>query len=693
MNVYVKAPLTDRFSFDQLVVDPNSNAITINGVEKRLEPKLISLLCLLAAQGRDVISRQEITQAIWPDVVVGEESITRAIFALRNALGDDAKQPQYIETIPKKGYRFLVDVELVSETPNPAESADAVSIISGKRSWLIYSVCAALLVTALLVIIKRHEKPSLEIENILPLNKMEGVERSISLNSDGTKILFVHESGQKIDLYSRDLQTAKDELWVRDAFWKKSPVWIDDNTIAYIRGNGEIVRNYQGQPPQVLYTSTQQILELSMVSGNSENLFFLEFQNNNLIELKSINLVNGKQQNWRDIIPDLPNKIGHLQYSMKSNTLFIVKYESEKPKIASLDLNTKKISLINDHFSEINRIAVVSDHSLLVVGILGESEGIWFVDTQKQPQLVLRSSGSENIVDVQIDVKKSVIFYANAQKNMDVKLVSVNGPEGAALPELNSSGMEIQAVFANHDKFIYFVSNRTGYQEIWRYDRDSKSLKQITALKALLINWFSLSHGEKNVAVGYRSDNIYLAVIETETGRLQTQVSTPTLRFPLAWSLDNNTIYASEHQTKINLFSYDAKTLTQSLFADNSGLYVKELDGKKIVYIDYNRHALVEKNLVTQQEKILHDTIPTLSFLYPGKIKFNRAKDGFYAGCQIDWRDKICFYPLSATNSSPVAVSDIPYWQLLDISEDGERILAQDSKPPSGDIMKMQLRD
>ena len=692
----MKASLTDKFSFGLVIVDPNSNAITLNGVEKRLEPKLISLLCLLAAQGRDVISRQDITQAIWPDVVVGEESITRAIFALRNALGDDAKQPQYIETIPKKGYRFLVDAEVINESPVLIQLANPRATIAKKRSWIIYSVAIVILIVALFTLWLRDKKPSLEIESILPLNKMEGVERAISLNSAGTKLLFVHENNQKNDLYSRDLQAAKDVLWVRDEFVKTSPIWIDANTIVYIRRHGgemQVVRNYQGQAPQVLYTSNKPILQLSMVNGDAENLFFLEFQNNELIELKSLNLRNGNQQNWRGIIPDLPNKISQLQYSTKPNTLLAVKNEYESPAIISLDLNTKKVMPISNQFSEVNKIAAINDHSVLVVGSLGAAEGIWFLGEQKSPQLVLRRSGSEAIVDAQIDVKRNVIFYANLQKNIDVKIVSVRKQDVQPLPELNSSAIEVNARFVNNNKFIYFMSNRTGYYDIWSYDMESKSVKQISTLNALSMTWYSLSHDGKKLAIGYRTDNLYLGVVDVETGKLQHNAKTPSHRHPLGWSYDDKSIYASEHQAEINLFNYDVKTLKPLLFAEKSGLYVKALDEKTLIYVDYKRHGLVERNLITQQEKILHDTIPGLMDFSPGRIKLNRTNDGFYTACQIEWVNKTCLYSLSATNSSPVVVSDTPYWHLFDITEDGETILAQDDKPSSGDIMKMQLRD
>ncbi len=692
----MKVPLTDKFAFGKIVVDPKSNTIYLNDVEKRLEPKLITLLCLLAAQGRDVISRQDITQAVWPDVVVGEESITRAIFALRNALGDDAKQPYYIETIPKKGYRFLMDSQLIQKSPITVESASEKSGIAHKRYLIGFLLGAAVLAIGLLGIWSYEGKPSVEIASILPVNKMEGVERSINLNIDGTQLLFVHEHHQKTDIYSRDLRTAQDVLWIRDEFIKRAPVWIDANTIAYIRhhgGENQVVRNYQGQRPQVLYASNKPILQLSMVNDGSGNLFFLEFQKNNLIELKSLNLRNGKQQNWRDSLPELPNKVGQLQYSQKTDTLLMVKDEHESPVILSLNLSTKKISVINSQFSEVYKVADVNDSAVLVVGTLGAANGIWLVEGARPPQMVLRSSGSEKIVDAQIDVKNNVIFYANFEINKDVNMVSVSKRETLPLRELNSSGVDSKATFSKDTKFIYFHSNRSGYYDVWRYDRETKSVKQISTLNAMAMTWHSISNDGKKLAVGYRSDHLYLGVIDIETGRLLRHVKTSSYRHPLTWSHDDTIVYASEHEAEVNLFQYDSLTLKQTLFAEKSGLYVKDIGGSSLVYVDYVRHALVERNLKTQQEKILHDKIPELMDLSPADIKLNKANDGFYSNCQIEWVNKTCFFSLAEPNSPPVFVSDVNRWQMLDITENGETMLTEDLKPPSGDIMKMQLRD
>ncbi len=76
------------------------------GVE-RLEPKVMELLFLLAARPDQAVSREELLQRLWPDVTVGEDALARAVFKLRKALGDEARAPRYIETLPKRGYRFL----------------------------------------------------------------------------------------------------------------------------------------------------------------------------------------------------------------------------------------------------------------------------------------------------------------------------------------------------------------------------------------------------------------------------------------------------------------------------------------------------------------------------------------------------------------------------------------------------------
>ncbi|WP_407353809.1 winged helix-turn-helix domain-containing protein [Luteimonas sp. R10] len=73
---------------------------------RRLEPKVMDLLFLLAARPGEVLGREAIMAALWPGVVVGDDSLARTVSKLRQALGDDARAPRYVETIAKRGYRW-----------------------------------------------------------------------------------------------------------------------------------------------------------------------------------------------------------------------------------------------------------------------------------------------------------------------------------------------------------------------------------------------------------------------------------------------------------------------------------------------------------------------------------------------------------------------------------------------------------
>lgn len=93
-----------------------------DGVSERLEPKVMDLLFLLAGRPGKAFTKDEIMEALWPDVVVGDDTLARAVSRLRKALADDAKTPAYIETLPKRGYRLIADVRTVDDEPRAAAS-------------------------------------------------------------------------------------------------------------------------------------------------------------------------------------------------------------------------------------------------------------------------------------------------------------------------------------------------------------------------------------------------------------------------------------------------------------------------------------------------------------------------------------------------------------------------------------------
>ncbi len=133
-------------------VDPETGRLTRGDAEVALEPRLMSLLNLLAnARGR-VIARDAIEAALWPDVVVGEDTVARAVSRLRRALGDAPTSPHFIETLPKRGYRLIAPVE-------PAAS-DASSARAPARGLVAAAVLAiAVAATAVFLFAERDAAP------------------------------------------------------------------------------------------------------------------------------------------------------------------------------------------------------------------------------------------------------------------------------------------------------------------------------------------------------------------------------------------------------------------------------------------------------------------------------------------------------------------------------------------------------
>jgi DNA-binding winged helix-turn-helix (wHTH) protein len=95
------------FRIGDWLVEPQLNRVSNGGLSVRLEPKAMEvLLCLAENQGR-VVSRRDLVDTVWSTEFISDSSLTHAIADLRRALADDARAPQVIETIPKRGYRLV----------------------------------------------------------------------------------------------------------------------------------------------------------------------------------------------------------------------------------------------------------------------------------------------------------------------------------------------------------------------------------------------------------------------------------------------------------------------------------------------------------------------------------------------------------------------------------------------------------
>ena len=103
------------------LIQPKLNCISGNGKTAHVEPKAMQVLVYLAEHGGEVMPKERIIQAVWPDTFVTDDVLTRAISELRHAFGDDARDPRVLQTIPKGGYRLIAPVDVGAGLARPGE--------------------------------------------------------------------------------------------------------------------------------------------------------------------------------------------------------------------------------------------------------------------------------------------------------------------------------------------------------------------------------------------------------------------------------------------------------------------------------------------------------------------------------------------------------------------------------------------
>jgi Tol biopolymer transport system component/DNA-binding winged helix-turn-helix (wHTH) protein len=249
-------------------VEPSLNRVTGPGGSSRLEPKVMLVLVCLAEHARQVVPKDRLFHAAWPDTAVSDDVLTRAISELRRLFEDDPKQPRVIETIPKSGYRLIAPVE--RESVGPPSLATTLSFVlpdgadpqlatrepaPTPRRWRgrLIRVGAAGLAVAVLAgawrftAFRPNAPPAMRV---VPLTAMSGSEYGGAFSPDGRQVAFcwngeMSDGGTRQwwqgnwDIYIKAVGSSQLRRLTTDPGTDLAPEWSPDGLqIAYVRMDG-----------------------------------------------------------------------------------------------------------------------------------------------------------------------------------------------------------------------------------------------------------------------------------------------------------------------------------------------------------------------------------------------------------------------------------------------------------------------
>jgi TolB-like protein/DNA-binding winged helix-turn-helix (wHTH) protein/Flp pilus assembly protein TadD len=165
------------FQIGEWVISPRLNSLSQNGHSVRIEPKVMQVLLCLAEE-RDVVSKEKLMQTVWTDTFVTDDVLTRSISELRKIFADNPKNPRFIQTIPKGGYRLMLPVGEVQPRvvePKPA-TASTRPPRAGKRRLILILTVVGLSLLLIAYAIGRYNSsatpPKRQVLAVLPFQNL-----------------------------------------------------------------------------------------------------------------------------------------------------------------------------------------------------------------------------------------------------------------------------------------------------------------------------------------------------------------------------------------------------------------------------------------------------------------------------------------------------------------------------------------
>ena len=204
-------------AFGPFTFDPDNHLLRRGPDPIAAPPRVLGVLDLLLERAGDLVSRQELIDRVWREAFVTDTSLAEAVSGLRQLLGDDAQAPTYVQTVHRRGYRFVAPVEVLG--PKPAPASDAIPAVAAPEivtpsiggqlvPWSLAALLAILAGVAILRLTRQETSAPLTGRFAVALAagqhfNPQGV--ALALSPDGSLAAWSACTGEGCRLYVRPL--------------------------------------------------------------------------------------------------------------------------------------------------------------------------------------------------------------------------------------------------------------------------------------------------------------------------------------------------------------------------------------------------------------------------------------------------------------------------------------------------------
>lgn len=603
-------------------VDLRAGELRKSGIKVKLSGQPLQILAILLEHPGELVTREQLQRRLWPsDTFVDfDRGLNAAINRVREALGDSAENPRFVETLPRRGYRFIGQVDQGRKTDSKeAEPASSklpdnrwVSRI-GSRFYIWAGVVALSAVGALFTayFLTRSKGSAYSNLNVMPLTSYPGAEMYPSFSPDGNEVVFAWnggESGLDFDLYRKQVGSEKAMRLTEIQAPRIAPAWSPDgHYIAYIRArsgeqDGLFLIPSLGGPPRKLSEVSTAVYEVPSL-GWSPDGKWLAFPGR---ETSVDYAIAPGARIWLLNVDTLERRI--LPYPSPTCTVALgPAFSRDGNQIASycaeesFGAGTIYIQSLQGHtirsfqrlVGSFRGLTWTSDSEAIVyslnnslwrqAAVGGIPEPLLFGHDASAPTTP-RTGNRLAFVRANPDADNLNIWRLN--------LSSATSPEGAAVRVISSSRNQLQPRISPDGKHIAFVSQRSGSPEIWVADSDGSNLVQLTTLGAVGAGSAAWAPDSRRIVFDSRvRGHAELYVVDATGGPAKPlETGTPDASTPW-WSRDGGWIYFSVSVGKAGIWKVPADGgVPVQLTSDKGLLPVESLDATHVLYLrrDWN---------------------------------------------------------------------------------------------------------
>ncbi|WOH36748.1 winged helix-turn-helix domain-containing protein [Thalassotalea fonticola] len=587
-----------NFRLGEYLVQPEHNKLRLDDEEFKIEPKIMQVLCYLIEHKQEVVSRSQIAEDLWPNTVTGLEVVTRAIFELRKTLKDDPKKPIFIETVARKGYCFIYDVDDIVIAMDSKIFGQGFSKRHAKLAFLVSSV----ILTLVLIFLYTPKNNSVDMKPSI-LTDLSTYSDMPAISPDEEQLLFVRKKSFK-DTYSQlvllDFASQQQKVITVANAEYKSPVWLPDSEYwFYIRcekpSSCEVVKHHiNNHKTETIFSLEQQIFSFAI--SNDNNHLVLTLLKKNRMELALVDITSQDTQlNFLDAQTEYTFS-NHPIFSHDDKSVYYIStIRGDDSQIYRYDLASQNSIQLSDNYGRIRGLALKDESSLWVSGNIQKTKGIWIfnlLDKQSNKAFETFPGGVPALLSSQLNADKLV--YTNFSRTTNLSAAGIDDLK--SLADINSSMIDMNAVYSTDMQALYFVSNRSGLYDIWRYKNNIA--ERMTNIKANMIERPILNLQQDKIAYLSRENSqtqmtLFDVIDKVELKR----ISLPNKAFLLSWSNDQKYIYFNRFEDgQYNVYTLNVDTSqTHQILLNAGGIVQESKDGKSLFYGDRLNRQLMQR--------------------------------------------------------------------------------------------------